>query len=295
MQRSGVFLNLDRSAQRRVAMEETLRAAGLGWIERQPAVDGRSVPVPPACRLTPAEYGCFLSHLQAVEQASPETFRFVFEDDVECSPQLDMLVGEAQLRALETLDVVLLDCQPDCASTVLAQLWRSLEKHLVDAPAMLAGAARRVKGVDLADAAAVFRWGLQAYVVTPYGQPRLLQVLRDGLAQGPVQPVDLLVGDALRRGALRGAVLVPFLATPRLASHADSTIGGVQGTDTQALASAVRRLLFAGPVADVHPYAEALLAQGRATSPDQALLGRVVAELLAVEARDGALTIGRRT
>lgn len=295
MSRSGVFLNLERSAQRRAAMEDTLRACGLGWVARQPAADGATRALPPGCTLRAGEYGCFLSHLQAIEGAPPDDFRFVFEDDVECSPQLDAFTQPARLAAVASLDLLLLDCQPDCNSHVLAQLWTSLERQLEDPPSMLAGRApRRIRGVELADAGKVFRWGLQAYVVTPRGRPRVLQVLREGLAHGPVRPVDLLVGDALRSGRLHAAVAVPFLATPRLASHADSTIGTTDDTDLQALASAARRLLFAGPTDGLHAFTDTLLARTRATSPDQELLGRLMGELTVLESRVGELKIARK-
>ncbi len=295
MQRSGVFLNLDRSAGRRAAMEAALAAAGVDWVHRRAALDGAALDVPATCRLTPAEYGCYLSHLQAVEEAPAGDFRFVFEDDIEPSPQLPAFLGDAQLEALGQVDVVLLDAQVDCDSHVLAQLWRSVERHLEDPGAMLAGTVpRRVTGVDLADAGAVFRWGLQAYGVTPAGRERWLAVLREGLARGPVQPVDLLVGDALRSGRLRGVLLVPTLATPRLDSHGDSTIGAPGQGDTQALAAAIRRLLFAGPVEGLDAFVRPLLARARAGSRAEALLGRLLAELLAVEVREGMLSAGQR-
>lgn len=295
MRRSGVFINLDRSADRRAAMQAQLQAAGIDWVQRLPAVNGAALQVPADCRITPAEYGCWLSHLQAIEAAPADQAGFVFEDDVELSPDLPALLQPGQLDALGTHDLVLLDCQPECSSATIAQLWRCLEGHLADPRSMLAGTApRRVRGVDLVDAAPLFRWGLQAYVVTPRGRPRLAALLREALAHGPVQPVDLLVGEALRQRRLHAVVTVPFLATPRLDSHAGSTIGAAAAGDTQALASALRRLLFAGPVEGIEAFAQPLLARTRATSPEMELAGRLLAQLFAVEAREGALEIGRR-
>src|SRR4051794_19249811 len=168
MPRCGSFINLDRSADRRDAMQRQLDALGMAWVQRMPAIDGRGALLPPACRITPAEFGCFVSHLRAVEAGPGDAFGFVFEDDAELSPDLPVLVGEAQLAALAGHDIVFLGCQPDCSSHIVAQLWRSLERRLSEPAAMLSGAMpRRVNGVDLVDAAAIFRWGLQAYVVTP--------------------------------------------------------------------------------------------------------------------------------
>ena len=293
--RCGSYINLDRSSGRRAAMQAQLAALGLGWVHRLPAVDGAAVPPPAGCRITAAEHGCFVSHLWAIEAGPADAFGFVFEDDIELSPDLPLLLGDQQLAAAAHADLVLLDCQPDCSSHVVAQLWRSLERRLCDPAAMLSGAApRRVNGVDLVDAAAIFRWGLQAYVVTPAGRPRVSALLREALQQGPLLAVDLLVGEALRTHRLRGVAVAPFLATPRLASHDDSTIGPVPGLDTQNLAAAVRRLLFAGPVDGLETFAGGLLSQPRATSPQMSLLGKLVGELVAVEARDGALVVGQR-
>ena len=295
MARCGSFLNLDRSADRRAAMQAQLDTLGMGWVRRRPAVDGSAIASPAGSAITPAELGCFLSHLEAIEAGPPDAFGFVFEDDVELSPDLPAFVGDPQLATLGAHDLLFLSCQPDCNSHVLAQLWRSLARRLADPAAMLSGALpRRVTGVDLVDAAAIYRWGLQAYVVTPAGRPRVAAVLREALADGPRQPIDLLLGEALRARRLTGVAMVPFLATPRLESDEQSTIGPVSGRDTQAVAAAVRRLLFAGPVDGIEDVVEGLLARRRATSTQLALLGALVGELVAIEARDGALVVGER-
>src|SRR3954469_10500492 len=64
MTRCGSFINLDRSADRRTAMQAQLDALGLDGVQRLRATDGAALAVPAASRITAGEYGCFVSHLQ---------------------------------------------------------------------------------------------------------------------------------------------------------------------------------------------------------------------------------------
>ncbi len=282
----GVFLNLGHSAARRAAMEGRLAAAGLGWVRRHAAVDGRPLDMPPGCLLAPAQLGCLASHLAAIETAAPpDHWLLVLEDDAVPAPQLADFLQPALLDALAGRDLALLDCQPDCSLHTMAQLWGCLQRHL--------GPDRRAAGLDFVAAAGVFRWGLSAYLVSPRGRQRLAAVHRANLAAGPVLPNDQAVRQAIEDGRLDAVVLLPFLATVEAGSHADSTIGAPAQQDVQALASVLRHLLFAGPVEDLHGWAGALLARQPAGTPEQALAARVLGALFALDAAQGGLQVSR--
>lgn len=287
---SGVWINLDASTDRRARMQAQLQRLGLPALQRLPAVDGQAMPPPPGCRITPAEMGCLLSHLQALHALPAGTAGLVLEDDVDLSADLPSVLQTAGLGSAQDLDLVLLDCQPACNSHVLAQLWHLAGQHWLDA------GTRSLRGISLVDAPPVFRWACPAYLVTPRGRDRLVRVLRDGLDAGPVLPVDLLLGQAMHQGTLSVAVGVPYLAAARLDSHAASTIGETPGAQarTQALASALRRLLFAGPVDDVAAWVAPWLPGLDPVTPPLELAARLVAALFRLEATQGHLDVGRR-
>lgn len=284
----GRWINLDASTQRRARMQAQLVRLGLDGLQRLSAVDGRSLPPPQGCGLTPAELGCLLSHLQALESLPAGTFGLVFEDDVDLSADLPALLQPDLLGGTRDLDLVLLDCQPACNSHVIAQLWHMAASHWQDAQA------RTLRSIALVDAAPVFRWGTPAYLVTPRGRDRLIRVLQQGLEAGPKLPVDLLLGQAMHQGTLAAAVAVPFLVAVRLDSHTASTIGDLPGARVQALASALRRMLFAGPVDDVARWVAPWLPSAHASMAPLELTAQLVAALFSLEAAQGHLDVGRR-
>ena len=285
---SGVWINLDASVQRRSRMQAQLDRLGLAGLQRLQAVDGQGLALPPGCGITPGELGCLLSHLQALQALPADRASLILEDDVELSADLPALLQAPLPDSARDLDLVLLDCQPACNSHVLAQLWHLASPHWLDRDA------RSLRSMTLVDAAPVFRWGTPAYLVTPRGRDRLIRVLRDGLDAGPVLPVDLLLGQAMHQGGLAAAIAVPFLAGARLDSHAASTIGEVPGARVQALASALRRLLFAGPVDDVATWVAPWLPGVDPATPPLELAARLVAALFSLEATQGHLDVGRR-
>ena len=98
-------INLDRSPERLRSIDRGLREAGIAY-ERLPAVDGRQLDLdrdPKVLRVidrrgwmkhhhrnpTPADIGCYLSHLAALERflAQPKGLGLIFEDDAEIAAE----------------------------------------------------------------------------------------------------------------------------------------------------------------------------------------------------------------
>ncbi|RYY98173.1 MAG: glycosyltransferase family 25 protein [Comamonadaceae bacterium] len=269
---AGYYINLERSPDRAAFMEEQFARLGLGGMQRHDAVDGSRIPVPAGCRLLPAEYACMLSHLQVLERAGAGQCILVLEDDAELSPQLPQLLASAvQGQLLANVDIVFLECQPHMTLPHLSALWNAAAAWLVDD-----AAGRRVTGVELLDARSIFKWGTVAYVVTAAGREKLLSLMRGWLREGPVLPVDRCCERSLQSGELRGAITVPFLATPGLQWHGKSTIGnGWRLPDDASMV--LRRLLFAGSLDGV----EAMAARMQQVPADPALrmFGAVLREI----------------
>jgi glycosyl transferase, family 25 len=291
---NGFFINLDRSPERRAHMEAQLRRVGIDWVRRFGAIDGNTLVPPANCALSAGELACFRSHTQIIESAPPGTFTFILEDDVELSDDLPLILHPGQLEGLADYDIVLLDCQPFWATPTLLALWRSMERQLLDRADLLdPSARRRIRGVEIHDAASVYCWGLTSYLVTPRGHSKLPALLHDTLALGPPGPVDILIKHAMSDGRLKGAVLMPFLATPRLDSHARTTMQGrSQASDKLAITNAIRRMFFAGPTDGVQEYSQVFRERRPDISAPVQLLADLAAQAFAIELEQGRFEIG---
>ncbi|MDM0009292.1 hypothetical protein QTI51_31145 [Variovorax sp. J22G73] len=296
---NGRFINLQASTERREAMEVQLRALGLQHIGRLEATDTHSLPThaaSPNAPVSPREHACFLSHARAIDSAPPGDFFLVLEDDALLSRALPPLLGQPDaLAQLEGFDLVFLECMPSIAAPGLLALWQGLRKHLPHD----AGAPRdAIGGIEILDARGLYNWGAVAYLVTPRGQRTLPPLLREALAEGPALAFDMTLGALLHGERIRAAVLAPFLATPTLRSHAQSTIDDrPRAAENDALAGALRRLFFAGPLdgpahdepghgepgVDAHlgAYRHAPLTQ----DPQLQLLADLMAQLFVIAAR----------
>lgn len=268
---TGLYINLDRTPERRAFMEAQLARLGMPWVGRLAATDARDVAPPAACPLLPGEYACYLSHLRAVEAAAEDGFTLVLEDDTELSDQLPEILARAVQAPLPGFDIALLECQPHFSLAHVSELWSAASRHFI-------GASRRITGIDLLDAQVYYKWGTPAYLVPPGGRGRLLARMRAWLAEGPLLAIDRRMEKAFAEGSLRGVVTVPFLATTGLQWHGRSTIGGGERLPPGQL-MVLRRLLYAGGFGGV----ESLLAPQTRPADDSALdlFGLVLRELAA--------------
>ena len=291
---NGFYINLDRSPDRREHMEAQARKLGIDWLQRFPAIDGQQLKPSPRCALSAGGLACFMSHLQVIESSPADSFTFVFEDDVELSADLPMVLHEAQLQALADYDLILLDCQPNFTSATLLMLWGSLVRQLANQEDLgHDGAARHLRGVDVYNAPGLYCWGMSSYVVTPKGHRTLPPLLRHCLDRGPPGQMDIFVSHACEDRRLKAAVLVPFLATPLLESYEGTTIDQrSQSAEKLALVSAIRRMFFAGPVSGIQEYAQPLLSQAEAVNPQLQLLSRLMGRIFELSARDGKFVVG---
>ncbi|TWO70579.1 glycosyltransferase family 25 protein [Caenimonas sedimenti] len=269
---AGYYINLDRSPDRAAFMQEQLARLGLHGMQRHVAIDGAQSALPPGCTLLPGEYACFLSHLRVLEQAPPESVTLVLEDDVELSPHLPELLSGIVQAAAPAFDIALLECQPHFSLADVSRLWDVASRHFV-------GVTRRIGGVDLMDAQRHYKWGMIAYVVPPAARRRVLEVLHRAMANGPILPIDRCLEQAFTTQALRGAITVPFLATPSLRWHGRSTISNDRLPQNPL--TVLRRLLYAGGFGDIEELTRSFA--GAPADPALRLFGLVLRELAAYQ------------
>jgi glycosyl transferase family 25 len=79
-----VCINLERRPERWDRVQTRFAAAGVGAVERFPAVDGRGVGVPASWLYSAGAYGCLQSHLDVVREAREQKREsiLIMEDDV---------------------------------------------------------------------------------------------------------------------------------------------------------------------------------------------------------------------
>lgn len=245
---AGCYINLDRCPDRDAFMQAQLARLGMGWVRRLPAADGALVALPAGCTLLPGEYGCFLSHLEAVASAPAGSHLLVLEDDAELADQLPGIVtGIVAAGSLGDADLLFLECQPHFSMAHVSQLWEVASRCIVTEDPQ--GERRHVRGVEMMQAKGLYRWGCPSYVLTPAGRDRLLDLMRSWLAEGPLRPLDQHLEAALLAGTLRGRVCVPFLTTTALRWHGQSSIGNGPRVPPNSL-MVLRRLLYAGGLGD---------------------------------------------
>lgn len=237
---SGHYINLDRSADRREAMQRRLDALGLTAVQRFAAVDGRALDVKNRL-LGTSETACFMSHARVIAQPAGETLRLVLEDDTLLADGLPEALASLDAAQFADCHLVFLDCQPYLSLPGLVALYEGLRTWTADRQA------GRVGRLSIFDARGLYRWGANAYLVTPRGQrelPKMLgEALQDGL--GPTLPFDLWLAERIGDGRITARVLAPFLAAPALDNHANSTMADRDPQDVpRAFESGTRALFF---------------------------------------------------
>jgi hypothetical protein len=199
----GVFLNMERSVERRRALEAQLDAIDLPYpVHRFPAIDGRQRPECPA-GLSPGQYGCWLSHLQALRQIGPGGEHVhVMEDDALLSsalPAMHDLLGAVEAGSSGDWDILYLDATlVEVADMIRVFEWTQ---------------AARVKGTvhihRLPRESTVY--GAHAYVINGRSKARVIEFLASQLAL-PI-PYDNGLANGIQQGSLRAYITTPFVSS----------------------------------------------------------------------------------
>jgi GR25 family glycosyltransferase involved in LPS biosynthesis len=215
----GLYINLDRSTERRAAMERQLDRHGLApFYARFAAIDGATLN---SARSTigKGETGCFHSHYRALLSARPRgKFVHIVEDDVLLSDHVRPVIEQAIATNLfDQFDLVFTDT---FVAPHLGML-KFLKASFDDLPPARPVNLETLKVVDLANQNFSC---LTSYVVSPKATDRLLALYQQEIALGPRAPVDLFVRGAVNAGQLRAGCLFPFITSFALDEVAKSTL-----------------------------------------------------------------------
>ena len=215
----GVYINLDRSTERRRNVERQLARLDLADAYlRLAAVDGRKLK--PVGGLNPGIVGCFRSHVGALELASSARgVIHIAEDDIVLSRHLAPFIRHGiSVGLFEDYDVVFLDLWVHPVPDLIKRYFAATETALNHRPLDYA----RFSVIDLKGT----RIGAAAsYVIAPSKLEKVHDLLKAELARGPTVPVDHHFSQLTDSGALRTAVMAPFLTTIDLKDGATSATG----------------------------------------------------------------------
>ena len=244
----GLYINLDRSATRRSAMDAQLAALDLSdRYSRFAAVDGSLVPAS-RCVLRHGELGAFFSHFRALEAARSMRGAaiHIMEDDALLSEHVRPVIEDAIAAGLfQRFDILFTDILAPPHLGMLKGL-----KSAFDRVDMAAKRPLRLSDLQAVDLAGQNFSCLTSHVVGTNSIPRMLALYAAEAETGPSKPVDLFVRDCVLSGKLRAAFLFPFVTSFRLEEIAGSTIGGSASTPNPSVPNpsvivlAVLRYLF---------------------------------------------------
>jgi len=222
----GLYINMDRAADRRACVEAMLAGIGLSdHYRRLPAVDGSTLDTTWSQTKAGAK-GCFMSHVNALAEAAKfDGVTHVIEDDVILSREVEPFIQSPQASAaLERFDLVFLS------------LW-------VDYPILpsLVTKRRAARGrIDIFDVREARISSTDSYIVNGKTAAKLLALLN---LVGPTKPVDNMLQYMVRLGEVKAAFVLPFLSCIDLATGAGSSIVNIP-FDEFGLLTLARRLLY---------------------------------------------------
>jgi GR25 family glycosyltransferase involved in LPS biosynthesis len=195
-----VFINLDRAAERRAAMQAQLAEINLPYpAERLAAIDGRLQAGCPA-GLRPGQYGCWLSHLAALERSLRSAPHLhVMEDDAVLSPKLAAVPETLRILSGESWDILYLDA----TLVEIADMHRTFE---------WVQESRRKGIVQVCRIPADFTvYGTHSYIVNSARKKHVYDFLRSRLDAG--RPIDNVLASAIQGGQLKAFLTAPFLTS----------------------------------------------------------------------------------
>jgi GR25 family glycosyltransferase involved in LPS biosynthesis len=268
---TGVYINLDRSTERRVAMEDQISRYGLRY-ERFSAADGNVLGVPTT--LTPGEIGCFLSHcLLARRYLDCSTHIHVVEDDVLFASRVANIIDEIiSSSMLDKYDILFLDSIVSPFTADALQFLRKARRMYNEL--VRRDACGNVVGVALTTRD--YMAGTTSYLINARSVGKLLSVYESAIKDGVSVPIDMVIRAAGLAGALRVACAFPSITSVRT-DEFNTTISdrghGMHSLDAMSL---LRRSFFLErDINQLARYAEVLLPSPDA-DPHSFLMGRVI-------------------
>ena len=202
----GIFINLDRSTERRTHIEGQLETLKLrDRYSRFPAIDAQRLPDGPRA-IRREEEACFRSHYEALTLARQFGCPVhIIEDDIVFAQLFEAIVSIAS-GLFNQYDIVFTDTFVGTDPTLLRQLKDTFDHCVAQAPS-----ARTFLVVDVKS---WYRALMTSYFVMPNAIETVHYAFARGIAAGPAKPIDIFVREEAQAGRLRLGCIFPFITTP---------------------------------------------------------------------------------
>jgi GR25 family glycosyltransferase involved in LPS biosynthesis len=220
----GLFINLDRSVDRRVRMEAQLKKLNLQErYSRFSAVDGQTLTGTPGA-ITANEYACFQSHCLAIESAKDARgTTHILEDDIDVAPELEQVICSLDAKGLlDPFDLVFTDTGVNFEPLLLRRLKQLFDRSWHSQP-------RKFNVLDFVNA---YQCGFTSYLVPAGAAQKVASVLRQAIDAGPQVPIDILVRQEAQGGRLRLGCIFPFITCVQVGEVGQTTITD-RGNETE--------------------------------------------------------------
>jgi GR25 family glycosyltransferase involved in LPS biosynthesis len=193
---TGLYINLDRSKERRRRLESHLAALGLaGRYRRVAGIDAQA-------QGRPGHEGCFQSHVNAlgIGYETGADLVHIIEDDAELSPAAATFLASERATAMAaSVDILFLGMWMDA---------ERVDTYRAAKPKVLASDFSNLATLDLRGQ----RIGaMDSYVVSRAAIPKVLWFLN--LPAARRWAIDAALNFIVQEGGLKAAVTVPFLTT----------------------------------------------------------------------------------
>jgi GR25 family glycosyltransferase involved in LPS biosynthesis len=203
----GHYINLDRSTDRRVAMEAQLaRLDPVQRYHRFAAIDENAMGFTSAA-LTASELGCFTSHYKLLRQHldSTEHLHILEDDAVLAKRTAEFVEWIIASGMLDDHDLLFTDMAPPSDFNFLCEARSRYASHI-----------RRTEdgtATNIRFSIVPYFACMASYLVNRRSIGLLHDILERELASGARSPIDLLIRDKVAAGALRARCLFPFITS----------------------------------------------------------------------------------
>lgn len=204
---TGIYINLDRSTERRAVMEDQLTRLGLrDRYQRFSAVEGNQLGL--RTSLTDSQIGCFTSHHRVLkENLGSQRHLHVVEDDAVFSSRMETVINHLiSSKFIDQFDILCLD------TTIDRKLFRET-KEIYDACVARDEqgniAKIRYRTID-------YIAGPASYLVNASSIKKLISIYDEAFAGGPEHCFDMTLAHKRLSGAIRIEALFPFVSSVRL-------------------------------------------------------------------------------
>ncbi|MDR3424072.1 MAG: glycosyltransferase family 25 protein [Alphaproteobacteria bacterium] len=240
---AGFFINLDHNTHRRAETETELARHNLtSRYQRFAAAEGNALNAPNPHNLSDGVLGCFTSHYLLLKQnLDAGKHLHVIEDEVLFASCAERVISWVIASGfLDSFDIVFTDISVPLRNEVYKMYKTAYDKAVArDASGKIISVNFDVLNVCNRPYAST-----SSFLVNKRSIGKLCGILESELMRGTGNPIDLIIRDKNRQGALRVGCIFPFVTSVRLDNSFASTIDPRPDREPELAVDIARQLFF---------------------------------------------------